>query len=345
MKKHGIGFASAWQGANYHFGAPDRATVDLELTDDLRFRVGVAAQDLGQGIFETIREIVSQALGGVPAEQVDVVDPDTGATPDGGATGASRLTTIVGNATLRACRKLASVLKVAAAEALGTAPEKVTLDEGQLCVPGGASVSLAEVVGECGRMGLSLSVTASFDAPPTEPLNEKGQGFGVNQFSYATYIAEVEVDTDTGEVQVLRVATFIDAGKMVRRKGAEMQVEGGVAMGLGHALTEDFKLRDGWPKTEGFSTYLIPTVCDVPMEITSNFVDKRVPMGELGVKGMAELTMVPIIPAVTNAIYNAIGVRITHLPATPERVLLGLLKLQARKAGEEHDGQATTDRY
>jgi len=169
---------------------------------------------------------------------------------------------------------------------------------------------------------------AVFQAPLTEPLDDKGQGFGVNQFSYATYIAEVDVDTDTGEVNVLRISAFVDAGKIVRRIGAEMQVEGGIAMGLGHTLTEEFKQRQGWPETDGFTTYLIPTIQDVPLEITSDFVDEWAPMGELGAKGLAELVLVPVAPAITNAIYDAVGVRITELPATPERVLMALKSLE-----------------
>lgn len=327
MKKRGIGFASGWQGANYHFGYPDISTVDLELTDDLRYRVGVAAADLGQGIPETTRTIVSEVLGGVPPEQIDFLDPDTAITPDGGATGASRQTDVTGNATLKASHKLARVLKMAASELLDTPPEEITIREGVLHGRNVTSVALATVVEECKRMGLSLSVRASYQAPPTEPLDDKGQGFGVNQFAYATYVVEVEVDTDTGEVQVLQVSTFIDAGKIVRRKGAEMQVEGGTVMGLGHALTEEFKQREGKPETDSLSTYLIPTVYDVPFEITSNFVDEWAPMGELGAKGMAELTLVPIAPAITNAIYDAVGVRLNQLPATPERVLIGLAML------------------
>lgn len=323
MKKRGIGYASGWQGANYHFGYPDISTVDLKLTDDLRYRVGVAAADLGQGIPETTRIIVSEALGGVPSEQIDFVDPDTAITPDGGATGASRQTAVTGNATLKACQKLVRVLKMAASELLDTPPEEITIREGLLHGRSG-SVPLATVVEECKRMGLSLSVRASYQAPPTEPFDDRGQGFVVNQFAYATYVVEVEVDTDTGEVQVLKVSTFIDAGKIVRRKGADMQVDGGTVMGLGHALTEEFKLREGIPETDGLSTYLIPTVYDTPFEIISHFVEAWTPMGELEAKGMAELTIVPIAPAITNAIYNAVGVRLNQLPATPERVLLGL---------------------
>lgn len=328
MKKHGVGFASAWQGLNFHFGHPDISTVRLELTDQLRYRVGVAAADLGEGIPETLAVILSQELGGVPANQIEFIDPDTGVTPDGGATGASRQTALTGNATLRAGKQLALVLKKAASEILDSPPDEVTIREGIFYGREGVTASLAEVEKECRRIGLSLSMLGTFQAPLTEPLDDKGQGFGVNQFSYATYIAEVDVDTDTGEVNVLRISAFVDAGKIVRRIGAEMQVEGGIAMGLGHTLTEEFKQRQGWPETDGFTTYLIPTIQDVPLEITSDFVDEWAPMGELGAKGLAELVLVPVAPAITNAIYDAVGVRITELPATPERVLMALKSLE-----------------
>ena len=328
MKKHGVGFASAWQGLNFHFGHPDISTVRLELTDQLRYRVGVAAADLGEGIPETLAVILSQELGGVPANQIEFIDPDTGVTPDGGATGASRQTALTGNATLKAGKQLALVLKKAASEILDSPPDEVTIREGIFYGREGVTASLAEVEKECRRIGLSLSMLGTFQAPLTEPLDDKGQGFGVNQFSYATYIAEVDVDTDTGEVNVLRISAFVDAGKIVRRIGAEMQVEGGIAMGLGHTLTEEFKQRQGWPETDGFTTYLIPTIQDVPLEITSDFVDEWAPMGELGAKGLAELVLVPVAPAITNAIYDAVGVRITELPATPERVLMALKSLE-----------------
>jgi CO/xanthine dehydrogenase Mo-binding subunit len=221
---------------------------------------------------------------------------------------------------------------MAASELLDTPPEEITIQEGVLQGRSGTSVNLTAVVEECKRMGLSLSVRASYQAPPTEPFDDQGQGFVVNQFAYATYVVEVEVDTDTGEVQILKVSTFIDAGKIIRRKGAEMQVEGGTVMGLGHALTEEFKQREGKPETDSLSTYLIPTVYDVPFDISSNFVDELAPMGELGAKGMAELTIVPIAPAITNAIYDAVGLRLNQLPTTPERVLLGLQMLNQNGA-------------
>jgi CO/xanthine dehydrogenase Mo-binding subunit len=330
MKKRGTGFASAWQGLNYHFGARDISTVQLELTPQLRYRVGVAAADLGEGIQETLAVILSEQLGGVPAGQIDFIDPDTGVTPDGGSTGASRQTSLTGNATLQAAKQMAGILKQAAAEILDTPPDEVGITDGIFSGRAGATVSLTEVVEECRRIGLALSVRGVFRAPATEPLDSLGQGFGVNQFSYATYIAEVEVDTDTGEVSVEKISAFVDAGRIVRRIGAEMQVEGGVAMGIGHTLTEEFKQRQGWPETDSLTTYLIPTIRDVPLEITSAFVDGWAPMGELGTKGLAELVLVPVAPAITNAIYNAVGVRLTSLPATPERVLAALQALEVQ---------------
>jgi CO/xanthine dehydrogenase Mo-binding subunit len=332
MKKRGVGYASAWQGLNYHFGHPDISTVHLELTDELHYRLGVAAADLGEGIFETLAVILSQELGGVSQAQIEFVDPDTAVTPDGGATGASRQTALTGNATLQAARLLVYILKKAASEILDCPQEKISIQDGIFYGGDGNRASLSEVVQECKRIGLSLSVNGVFQAPMTESLDDRGQGFGVNQFSYATYAAEVEVDTDTGEVTVLRVSTFVDAGKIIRRMGAEMQVEGGVAMGLGHTLTEDFKLRQGWPETDSLTTYLIPTIRDVPYEISTDFVEGMAPLGDLGAKGLAELVLVPVAPAIANAIHDAVGVRITTLPATPERVLLALLE---REKNEE----------
>ena len=324
MKKRGIGFASAWQDVNYHFGGLDIATVQIEITDDMRIRVGVAAADIGQGSTETICTIVSEALGGFPLERIDFVDPNTNITPDGGATGASRHTEVVGNATLKAARKISNALKLVAAEILNTPPEEVVIQGCTLYGRGGILASLSEVVTQSAEMGISLSTIASHQPPLTEPLDDKGQGYGVNQFAYATYVVEVEVDMDTGEVQVLKVSTFIDAGKIIRQKGAEMQVEGGTVMGLGNALLEEFKQSEGYSVTDSLATYLIPTVLDVPLHISSDFIDKPVPSNELGAKGMAEITMVPIMPAIINAIKNAVSVRLTELPATPERVFFGL---------------------
>lgn len=337
MKRPGVGVASAWQGSNYHYGAVDNSTISLELTSEPRLRVGVAAADLGQGSNETICQIISDAFCGFPIYQIDFIDPDTAVTPDGGATGASRFTEVTGSAALKAAQKLISALQLVASEMLDTPPQDIRIEGIRAYGGDGSFLRLTEVVEAAKAMEISLKVITSHQPPPTEALDDKGQGYGVNQFAYATYIVEVEVDTDTGEVQVLKASTFIDAGKIIRPTGAEMQVDGGLAMGLGNTLIEEVIQIEGRVETDGFSTYLIPSVFDVPSEITYHFVDEPVSSNELGAKGMAEITVVPIIPAIINAIYNAIGVRLTQLPATPERILLALKDLENPSAQKRND--------
>jgi CO/xanthine dehydrogenase Mo-binding subunit len=185
---------------------------------------------------------------------------------------------------------------------------------------------LLEVIKEARKRGLTLRTRNRFEAPPTTDLDEYGQGFPANQYSYSTQVARVVLDETTGEVSVLNVSSFDDAGKMVNSLGARKQIEGGVVMGLGYALTEEFIMRDGKPVNDGLANYLIPTIVDAPESIESHFIDKPIPFGDLGSRGIAEIAMVPTAPAIINAIYNATGARIFRIPATPERILEALEK-------------------
>jgi CO/xanthine dehydrogenase Mo-binding subunit len=207
---------------------------------------------------------------------------------------------------------------------MGVPLESITLEGSTFRGAGGGAVSWTDLVANARTLGISLKASGKFTAPPTTVLDERGQGQPVNQYSYATHIATVQVDTITGEVGVLAVKTFTDAGRIINPVGAEGQVEGGVVMGLGYALTEAFLMEDGHLLNRGFTNYLIPTIMDVPTSIESYFVDKPVPFGELGTKGLAEVSAAPITAAIINAIYDAIGVRIRQLPATPERILEAL---------------------
>jgi CO/xanthine dehydrogenase Mo-binding subunit len=144
-------------------------------------------------------------------------------------------------------------------------------------------------------------------------------------------VAEVEVDTVTGEVQVLGVWAAHDVGRAVNPQGVEGQIEGGVVQALGQGLMEDYKLDQGHTSTHGFAKYILPTALDVP-RVTSIIVEDPDPIGPLGVKGIGEPAMVPTIPAIMNAIYDAVGVRITALPATPEKVLMAIREKEKREA-------------
>jgi CO/xanthine dehydrogenase Mo-binding subunit len=144
-------------------------------------------------------------------------------------------------------------------------------------------------------------------------------------------VAEVEVDTVTGETQVLGIWAVHDVGRAVNPRGVEGQIEGGIVQALGQGLMEDYKLADGRTSTSGFAKYILPTALDVP-HVTSVILEDRDPIGPLGVKGIGEPAMVPTIPAITNAIYDAVGVRITSLPATPEKILAGIREKERRPA-------------
>ena len=142
-------------------------------------------------------------------------------------------------------------------------------------------------------------------------------------YVFGCQVAEVEVDTVTGEVQVLGIWAAHDVGRAVNPQGVEGQIEGGIVQALGQGLMEDYKLEAATPRTSGFAKYILPTSLDVP-RVNSIIIEDPDPIGPLGVKGIGEPAMVPTIPAVMNAIYDAVGVRITSLPATPEKVLMAI---------------------
>jgi CO/xanthine dehydrogenase Mo-binding subunit len=279
-----------------------------------------ATSDIGQGLEAMMRLVFCRAMGDLSPELVRWMPPSTSTSPDAGSTGASRQTSVTGNAVWGAARDLRQQIINLAAEMLETPSEEIEMQGGQLW-DAQHELHLSEVLEEARRRGLDLEGKYRFIAPPTTSLDENGQGYPVNQYCYATQIAKVDVDADTGEVQVLSVAAFIDAGRIINPLGAKKQSEGGIVMGLGYALTEEFLMTEGKPINEGLTNYLIPTIYDAPPTISTRFVGESIPFGELGTRGLAEITMVPTAPAIVNAIYNATGARLHRIPATPERIL------------------------
>ena len=153
----------------------------------------------------------------------------------------------------------------------------------------------------------------------------------MGSYVFGCHVAEVEVDTVTGEVQVLGIWAAHDVGRAVNPQGVEGQIEGGIVQALGQGLMEDYKLESGRTSTSGFARYILPTSLDVP-KVNSIIVEDPDPTGPLGVKGVGELSLVPTIPAIMNAIYDAVGVRITDLPATPEKVLMAIRDKERQKS-------------
>jgi CO/xanthine dehydrogenase Mo-binding subunit len=169
------------------------------------------------------------------------------------------------------------------------------------------------------QYGYVATVEATFD-PPTSPLDENGQGVPYAVFGFGAHMAEIAVDTELGTVKVLKITAVHDVGHAINPTLIEGQIEGGAAQGLGHALMEEF-----FPgKGENLHDYLIPTAGDMP-PVESILIEDPSPIGPFGAKGIGEQAVIPTAPAILNAIYDAVGVRIRRVPATPDRVRAAIL--------------------
>lgn len=294
-KRRGIGIACAYKNVGYSFGFDDKseAEVVLRLRDDGRIAsatVKTAAVDVGQGVTTALAQIAAAALR-VPVTKVRVALIDTSDVPNAGSSSASRHTYITGNAVLGACK--------AALEER----DRILREES------GETIVSARYV----YRGRSRRPTTPYD-PVTGQCNPH------ISYSYGTEIALVEVDIETGETDVLKMWAAHDAGTVVNPAMYFGQVAGGVHMGVGYGLTEEFILEKGIPRTRRFSEYFIPTVLDMPGELTSVAVEVKDPTGPFGAKGLGETPTLPTAAAIANAIHDATGIWLKRIPATSEVV-------------------------
>ena len=312
---YGAGLGCMWYGIG-NTGLSNPSEVDVALEEDGRIYFYTGAAEIGQGSTAVIGNIVSRELS-LPHQLVVPVIADTSCTPDSGKTSASRQTYITGNAALRAARRLKDVIRQEAGRLLSVPHEEVKLEGGEAVwtKDRGRRVGLKRLAQYMKDKGILRRYRGRFD-PDTTPLDEWGLGEPYRTYAFATHLAEVMVDRETGVVKVLRVTAAHDVGRVINPLGARGQVEGGVAMGIGFALTEEF-IPD---VTRDFAEYLIPVAPDAP-EIVPIFIEEEEPSGPFGAKGLGEPAMIPTAGAVVNAIYDAVGVRVYQLPATPERVL------------------------
>jgi xanthine dehydrogenase molybdenum-binding subunit len=313
------GFAAAYKNTGLGGGAPDISGAEVELYEDGMLEVRSSAAELGQGLVSVMRMIVAEELG-VPAGQVRVLVMDTDLTPNGGPTTASRQTYVTGNASLHAARTLRNAITAVLAEQYDVRPEQVRFADG--CVhANGHSLSFVEVARQMKIVGQQPRALYEYEAPRTQPLGSGGDMHFT--FSYAAQAAEVEVNTITGEVRVLRVISANDVGTAINPLGLQGQVEGGVMMGIGNCLTEEFIVQDGHVITDRLARYRVPGIMLTP-EITSIIVEHPAADGPHGAKGVGEVCTIPTTPAITNAIYNAVGVRIDRLPVDQEMIARAL---------------------
>jgi xanthine dehydrogenase molybdenum-binding subunit len=294
-------------------GAPDIAGAEVELFDDGSLEVRSSSAELGQGLVAVMQMAVAEELAANP-RRVRVLVMDTDLTPNGGPTTASRQTFVTGNASRLAAQALRHAISTAVAERFDVPPHQIRFED-DLVRANGRTLTFAEVAQAMKSMGQRPRAFHEYEAPRTAPLGEAGDMHFA--FSFAAQAAEVEVDKRTGEVRVLRVIAANDIGTAFNPLGLQGQVEGGVMMGIGSCLTEDFIVDGGYVVTDRLARYRMPGIMLTP-EITSIVVEHPMTAGPYGAKGVGEICTIPTPPAITNAIYNAVGARIDRLPVDQE---------------------------
>jgi CO/xanthine dehydrogenase Mo-binding subunit len=332
MKKRGRGMACMWYPIGFTVSANPSSAV-VKVNEDGTATLLTGTVETGQGSLTILAQIAAQELG-IATEDVHVVSADTDATPmDTGAI-ASRTTYVTGNATKLAAEKAKQIIFDVAAPMLGVKPEQLEAKDHKIVVKGfpQRNIHIGDVANHARMVtGEPPIGSASFN-PHTVALDpETGQGKPFGTYVYATQIAEVEVDDETGEVEVLRIVASHDCGTPINPMLVEGQVEGGVSMGVGFALQEEILFNDkGVQVNPNLTNYIMPTSLDMP-EVEVDIVDNYDPSGPFGAKGVGEPTLVPTAAAIANAIYNAVGVRIYSLPATAEKVHAGLKAKRAQQ--------------
>lgn len=326
-KVRGTGIAAVNYPTGMNLGGdPSQALIHATTTGS--FVISLASTDLGQGLKTVIPQIAAETLG-VPVENIliDTGDTDTG--PHCMGTFASRATHRVGNAVIMAAEEARQVMLDVAADELEVSPEDLETDgQGNIQVKGvpDRSINVLNVaLAAHFKHGKTISGRGIYMKAKSEVDPETGAMDPDSTEAHACTVAEVEVDTETGEVTVLSLKSAYDVGQQVNPALVHGQIIGGSWMGMSHALYETtapyYPAIDHSPSS--YADYLMPGPADLP-EIESVVLEYPSANGPYGVKGVGEMTANPPIPAIINAIYNAIGVRITELPVTPEKILAAL---------------------
>lgn len=323
--KVGQGFASYMQsyGRITWFHDTSRAWVGLELDGTAVIRCGVP--DLGGGQVNTLCQIASEVLG-VPLENFIIYSTDSALTPLAGTTTATRQLYMSGSAVHQAASEIRRVLLEYAQLHFEQDIENLELADGKVYVKSDPEnfLPLAELTKMCAAEGLPLSNLALFKAPFTDPIDpETGQGDIFPDFTFGAHAVEVAVDTETGEITLLKSVGCHDVGRAINPIAVEGQIQGGSTQGLGYALMEEVQVVEGVIQTPSLSEYLIPTSRDLPTT-KAIILESGTGLGPFGAKGIGEPSLTPAAPAVANALTNALGVRIKDLPLTPEKVLAAI---------------------
>ncbi|MEP9382984.1 xanthine dehydrogenase family protein molybdopterin-binding subunit [Nocardioides sp. KR10-350] len=309
------------------FGDYDGSAAMVRVADDGRATVIIGEGEIGTGARTTLAQIAAAELG-IPVEDVTVTRPDTDLTSHALGALASRVTYVAGNAVQRAAQAACQQLLEAAAKQTGVPASELWIADGHVHGHNPEGQQLRTPVGTIARAALyqpggePIVGLGSFDNPSEFP-DEVRYGNESGAYNFVAEAAEVEVDPDTGAITVHEVAAVVDCGTVLNPPLAEGQVEGAIAQGLGMALTERFHWADGAPEDPTFSAYKIPTAGMMP-KLHVQFADSYEPTGPFGAKGVGEIALDPIPAIISSAIADAVGVRVTELPITAEKIFWSL---------------------
>jgi len=271
---------------------------------------------------------------------VYLASADSQLAPDTGTSSSSMALVRGGNAILAAAPKMNDLLLSSAAKMMGQNKQYLLLKDSRAVSRNNPtkSVTYAEIAQYLHKTGSETRVIAGINIPRVDKPLEGTIEIPHLSYMYASAVALVEVDTLTGATKVLRFFLSPDSGRIINPQSYTGQCEGAIVQGLGFALTEDTQIDNGIIMTNNFTTYIIPTICDVP-EIQVDPVETYEQIGPFGAKGVGEIGIVPIASAVANAIHDATGIRIFTLPATPERVYRALKENRGGTHGSQGQSQ------
>jgi CO/xanthine dehydrogenase Mo-binding subunit len=324
--KRGIGIASMLHvGGGAKIYPSDGCGTILKLDDFGHVTLITGASEIGQGSETVLAQLVCEELG-LPMNAVTVVNNDTDITPWDVGVHASRTTFIAGNSAIGAARKAKAKIFAAAAPRFDCQPDELELEGGHIVrkVSGERLTDLPRFLrGLHFNDRAELVMTTFYYEPPSRHQDKGYKGDVSAAYAWATQVVEVEVDTATGVVRIVKVTGAHDVGRVLNRLGIEGQIEGGIVMGQGYALTENLQVEHGVVRNPNFRDYKLVTAPEIP-EMDVSFVETMDGEGPQGAKGVGEAPAICIAAAVANAIHNATGVRITSLPFTPERVYRAL---------------------
>lgn len=329
VKRRGVGMATMTHTSGAFPGMIDFSNAFIKFNEDGSANLTVHPGEPGTGILGVLAQIAAEELG-INYEDVHIVTGDTDITMFDIGSHASRSTYCIGNAVIAAAREAKGQLLERASKILGVSPDELDIKNGQIYAMAAPKkvLSVAQVAGD-----------AIYDLKEKQCVNISGKGsFIQTTFSPPTEaaFAEVEVDTETGVVQILKLVIANDSGISINPDNVEGQIEGGALQGIGFGLIEDYATnRDsGIVESDNFDRYKLASSIDVP-EIEVILIEEPDPKGPFGAKGVGEAAVPAIAPAIANAIYNAVGLRITDTPITPEKILKALKARTAIKSSRQ----------